>query len=139
MTINEILQNVVVLNDETRNNVMAIFCMIVGLIGIGIMISQLIPIVKDKDIKSTIAATFIILLVLTILVFGIVSYIMHPVFVDLYISTNGMEIEQINKYFKVDQLSQAEGMTVCHITPKSGYYNEIVAAYKSSTMNEKSV
>lgn len=140
MTVDEILKTVTVLKDSSIINFIAIFGTITMIVCIGVAIWHLGLAIKEKAIKAIITLTIVTLIEFAAMIkFEIVYYIEHPVYVDLYISTNGVKIDQISEYFKVDQLSQVDGITLCHITPKSEYYDEIVEAWRTGIEDAGSV
>lgn len=139
MTIDEILKTVTVLKDETTDNSIAIPGIAFGLIAVGILTYLFVDQFYDLDIKGKILVIVLDLAVLAETLFGVWSYVKLPCFVDLYISTNGVPVDQITEYFEIDQLSEVEKMTLCRITPKSEYYDEIVEAYRTSIVKETEI
>lgn len=131
MTIDEILKTVNVLNDYSTENFFGLLGIILGAIGTAVFVFSFISSLVAKNKEGII---FIILALFTsgLTLFAIWSYVSFPYYVNIYISTNGVKIEQITEYFEINQLSEVEEMTVCRITPKSEYYDEIVEAYRTS-------
>lgn len=131
MTIDEILKTVNVLNDYSTENFFGLLGIILGAIGTAVFVFSFISSLVAKNKEGII---FIILALFTsgLTLFAIWSYVSFPYYVNIYISTNGVKIEQITEYFEINQLSEVEEMTVCCITPKSEYYDEIVEAYRTS-------
>lgn len=46
--------------------------------------------------------------------------------INYRIAVNDVKIEQLMEYFDISELLQVDDSTVCHITPKAEYYNEVL-------------
>lgn len=66
-----------------------------------------------------------VLCILYVIFFGW-FYMERPAFIDFYISANDVEIQQITKYFKVSEINETDDTLVCHIEPKSEFYDDLI-------------
>lgn len=139
MTIDEILSQITILKDCTTANSFGYFLAAGGALVAVLFIWKFIDDFYLSSVGGQIVKILFALVGILGIVIGIFSVIKRPVFIDYYISINDVEIEQIREYFDIGELSQVNDMTVCRITPKSEYYDEIVEAWKTSIRKETTI
>ncbi len=126
MTIDEILSQLIILNDCTTVNLFSVYLIFAGVLIAGFFIWYFIDRFRISSIGQKIVAIFVGLVGVLGIVIGTFYYIKRPVLIDYYISVNDVEIEQISKYFEINELSQINDMMVCHIVPKNNYYEDVL-------------
>ena len=133
MSISEILQNVTVLKDCTEANVSALILMVLGFLAALINAFIFIKGFDDIDVVAKIGTIVIAVWFALGGAFNAWFYSERPAFIDFYISANDVEIQQITEYFKVSEINEIGDTIVCHIEPKSEYY-DVVTIYWSEVL-----
>ncbi len=133
MTIREIFQNVTILKDCTEINTFAFMLMVLGpLVAVGYIIVFFIRFSDSSIIGKIITVVAAVMCALSG-AFNAWFYSERPAFIDFYISANDVEIQQITEYFKVSEINEIGDTIVCHIEPKSEYY-DVVTIYWSEML-----
>ena len=126
MTIDEVLQGITILKDCTSVNLFAVLLILLGLAEVSFFVSCFIMRFSESFLREKIR--IIILTVICIL--GVILngwfYMERPVFINFYISPNDIEIPQLATFFNVSGINTADGMIVCHIVPKSEFYDDLI-------------
>lgn len=133
MSVTEVLDSILVMNDYSHGNGALILCgvivSIIALVGILYTISQIIiGDFKDEIFKSI----FMLILTVASVAFAILSfwnYKLIPVNINIYIETNNVPISQISTYFDISNVSSADEDTFMYIEPKTEYYQEALEWY----------
>lgn len=126
MTISEILQNVTILKDCTSINSIAAMLMVLGpLVAVGYIVIFFIGF-SESSVKGKIGAIVVAVLCALSGAFNGWFYLKRPAFIDFYISANDVEIQQITKYFNVSEINETDDTLVCHIEPKSEFYDVVM-------------
>lgn len=126
MTIEEILSNVTILNDCSKSlSGDWIPAILVGAIAAILGIWWFIIRFWESFGGEKAAEITFAVMGLFLMAFSLWQCLNAPPQIDYYICTNDVEIEQLAEYFNVSELSQVNDLTVCHITPKAEFYDEI--------------
>ena len=129
MTIDEILSNVTVLKDCTKTLTGGWdFMMLIGAVAAVLGIWWFIIRFRESFCGERIVEIVFAVSGLFVMAFGLWARVTVPLLqIDYYICANDVKIEQLVEYFDVNELSKVDDSTVCHITPKAEYYDEVLA------------
>lgn len=137
MSIDGILQTVTILKDCTSANIFDAMLILLGLAAVSFSVSFFIMRFSESFIREKICTIIVAVICIFALVLNVWLYIKRPVFIDFYISTNGIEIQQLNEYFEVSEISEIGNTTVCHIEPKFEYYDDTMIYWYELHLNPK--
>lgn len=137
MSIDGILQTVTILKDCTSNNTFDIMLILLGVAAVSFSVSIFIMRFSESFIREKICTIIVVVICVLSLVLNVWLYVKRPVFIDFYISTNGIEIQQLNEYFEVSDISEIGNTTVCHIEPKFEYYDDTIKYWSEMHLNPK--
>lgn len=126
MTISEILQNVTILKDCTSINSIAAMLMVLGFLAALINVVIFVRSFSESSIMGKIGTIVIAVWCALGAAFNAWFYLERPALIDFYISANDVEIQQITKYFNVSDINETDDTLVCHIEPKSEFYDVVM-------------
>ena len=124
--IDEILSKVTILKDCSMMSTYIFGGIILGALLAGVGIWWFFSRFWESFAGEKIGEIVLAICGLSAMVFSLWQYFTTPVQIDYYICTNDVAIEQLVEYFDVNELSKVDDSTVCHITPKAEYYDEVL-------------
>lgn len=131
MELSEVFKNLTVLKDYSLENPIPIFWIITG--AVMVLGGIVRTIYKAWDLGLEVGHVVIgiatVLFGAGILTLGMITLDCMPYYIDLYISTESIELKDINKYFDVTEVEHINDTIACRIVPKTVWYDEVLEIY----------